>query len=225
MIPVFVLSVQHTGTWFTIDMLRWNPAITQFIELHNVLYANEAIERDGRPLIHVHLCDEHAEHPEKFKHVTTPVAEAISTVAPVIIPLRDPLLAMITRHVRQPDLDHSYIVRAFSAMAESSVLTKRCCFLPIDAREDETARRLRLRNVHEFLGLPWHDGLDEIATQWKAPAYNVTPDHELKQAYHAGDLLAIRRAMPVEFDLLRDNARLIGEFLRSKGYRTAFAWE
>ena len=224
--PVCVFSVQHTGTWFTCEFLLALHAthgttkddVREWFMLEDGRQSLPDSD-DKRPVIQSHLSA--GDVPIK-KHISIDLAKQLTRCWPVIVPVRDPLLSLITHQIRHPLLDARYIVHALARLAE---LADHVTFLPVDGPE---CRRVEtLHNVAlEASGimLPAHTP-DFSATPWTAPAYNVTPaDHVLKRAYDRRDMQPIEDAMPLEFAALLAAERPIRDLLEPLGYEGLPWW-
>ena len=113
---IFLHSVHHTGTWFLLQFFIDHPDIKEWFTIEKFLELDHFPEHPY--LVHCHMCLEDpdllkdfAERPSKY--LGRPLTDAFLNTYPSIIMLRDPLLAIITRHNRHPEMDHSFIIHGF----------------------------------------------------------------------------------------------------------------
>lgn len=259
---ILVWSIQQTGTWFTIELLKLHPKIGFFSELVDLfgpqrvdagcdllttgkelsnaidsvatldevkelnekmkraIAAREApvsLDRDRSLLLHAHLF-----HPVKKTYRQSPqffsgvLSHALAAYYDTIVPLRDPLMSLITRQSRHPDLDHSFIIDSFVHL---TTIPYPLFFFPID--RDPADRGELVDRMLRGVGLGWTPEIEQYVSAW-APV-NTSGEYPLKAAYRAGDIQTIRNAIPEEFDLLRSKEDVLRPFLRSHGYRK-LAW-
>ena len=102
---IFVNTVQHTGTWFVIDFLRAHSKFSDIVEWRNVRHLSLK-DNDKKVILHKHLPDP-IEKDSGFFNLCLP--ELFKTV----VPLRDPLRAVITKYRRHPEYDFEEIISGF----------------------------------------------------------------------------------------------------------------
>jgi len=211
---VAVLSIQHTGTWFAIDFLRSHPMAGPFHELVEVIHAGGLVTRS---VIHAHLIKD--VHPaDAHKHMGFEGLAILAATGRVIVPIRDPMLSLITRHARHPMMDHRYIVQAYQALAR---LRPPVTYLPVD--QTPLGRENRLRAVLGAAGLPALTGhVEAWAHHW--PAKNPTHLSAEKQAYHNGDWGHLRKAMGAEIAALLSAKSDLVPFLSELRYHALPWW-
>lgn len=93
---ILLATVPHTGTWFMVEFFRSHPAVQNFVEIQVLqkasnLVADENSGRKGLISGAVNLVQGHFGYPAHEKLLL-----AFAAMCPLIIPLRDPLLTMIT---------------------------------------------------------------------------------------------------------------------------------
>lgn len=132
----------------------------------------------------------------------------------VVVPVRDPLLSLISRQERHPDLDHTYIVKGFTGLGKL-----RATFIPVDLNRD---RKELLTGVLNEAGLGWAKYADDWVTSW--PRKNSRKDYPLMDLYKKGDLGAIRKQIPMSLALLQSKESEIRPFLESQGYENLMWW-
>lgn len=220
--PICVFSIQHTGTWFACEYLlrcgwthgKYPADVWQWYQLANGERRWPAFENGRRPIVQSHLCArDDLELGERRKHITINLAKHLAQCWDVIVPVRDPLLAVITRHIRHPDLDHRYIVHAFARL---ELLDSYVHWLPVDLAP----------SVRPPLAVDVPtEASESFLKANQAPSYNVTPsNHPLKQAYLAGDFQTIATQCGPAVDLLLDKAEDIRPLLERLGYTDLLWW-
>lgn len=216
-----IVSVQHTGTWFAIEFLRRHPSLRsgEFIELSEV-FKHKMIS--PYPLIHTHLGGStQIEYPERVnKFISRDDFIEFIQIPTTVVPVRDPLLSLITRHKRHPMLDHRYIVDGFLTLAEVEDLVT---FLRVDCPRDD--RRSELGKVSAlFEPGPDHvkHYLDREARQWVVR--NSVGGGPLNISYQQGMFDEIMDEIREELTYLLEHRSTIVPFLQRRGYRELSWW-
>ena len=253
---VFVPSVQHTGTWFTIDFLRKffprNRELTFALEAaekpeaENIDYAPKYADAAGQAtILHLHLpistgINEDSTngtpfHRKWYANLKSCRSLPVSTLLlfcnlmKTVVPLRDPLAAILTRETRHPQFRHFCIVDGFVALATEFARHPNVVFLPIDRAQDTSERLAILINVAAHVGIDpddYRETLIELAERW--PVANDTPGNRFKEAYTAGDMQALQTMLGpkwAEVEYMKNMMSIILPFLASQGYRREqFIW-
>lgn len=249
---VFVPSVQHTGTWFTINFLKnfipRSKEVAFLLENDNMkpedadyLYKPEYIQPLDRPtVIHTHLpIIRNPEHDMDifgtwFNHtwimnLATKRSLPVQTLLllcnffKTVIPVRDPMAAILSREARHPQFRHFCIVDGFMALATEFSKHPNVKFLPIDMAETVEGRAEVLWNVLSHCNIDPGGHVDlirDIATAWSPE--NVTPGNRFKQMYEDGDLYGLRHVLGpkwAEVEYLRNMSSIILPFMASLGYQ------
>lgn len=214
-----VFSVQHTGTWFAIEFLRGHPEAGDFFEVRKLL--GETLPLTPHHVLQIHLGDSEGSGGLPIESQKFAGEEAFFRMAfagRAVVPVRDPLLSILTRQNRHPYLDHRYIVQGFRILASAPEET---IFLPIDG--PSSGRRELLEGVLERLGWPAApDYVEEVACAWEKR--NSSGDSRLKRAYRRGDFEALRRVMPEELEELLHSRDQLRPFLSRLGYEDLSWW-
>ena len=140
----------------------------------------------------------------------------------VIIPIRDPLAAILTREARHPQLPHFFIVDGFVALATEFVQHPNVMFLPIDLHTEEEKRIELLNKVAAHVGVDCEANKNVIevyAQNWE-PA-NTTPNNRFKKLYEKGDADKLRILLGSKWgavSYLQNMASIILPFLANLGY-------
>lgn len=258
MSQVFVPSVQHTGTWFTINFLR-----RFFPDVRELTFAFESIPKPGaadisfehkydHPLgsdgvLHVHLpimrdpdMDSMAPPETRFHRRwyanlggmrSLPVSSllAFCHIMKAVIPLRDPLAAILTREARHPQLRHFFIVDGYIALATEFSKHPNVKFLPIDRATDIQGRFDILAGVAKHVGIDPEENMPflmDVADSWSVS--NDTPGNRFKEAYAAGDIKELQKMLGpkwAEVEYMKNMMSIILPFLAAQGYRREqFIW-
>ena len=253
---VFVPSVQHTGTWFTVNFLRKffprNRELTfafesaEKPEAENHDYAPQYDDAAGQPtVLHIHLpistgINEDSTNGTQFHRKwyanlkscrSLPVSTLLlfCNLMKTVVPLRDPLAAILTREARHPQFRHFCIVDGFIALATEFVRHPNVVFFPVDQAQDTAGRLQIIVGVAKHVGInpdEYQEILIEMAEQW--PVANDTPGNRFKEAYAAGDIQALQTMLGpkwAEVEYMKNMMSIILPFLASQGYRREqFIW-
>ena len=139
-----------------------------------------------------------------------------------VIPVRNPVAAILSREARHPQLRHFYIVDGFLALATELSKHPNVMFLPIDMTDDVAVRRKLLLDilVHcEIDPAPHGAYLDEIATNWEPK--NATPGNKFVEPYRNKDMDQLKLMLGpkyTEIEYFINMASVILPFLYSVGY-------
>ncbi len=220
-----VLSVQHTGTWFAIEFLRQHGHAGPFHELNKMIGG----PLTKRSIVHAHVADRQFAGPKKTTTPlgrtdgsnaipTYPAYEILAKTGRVVMPMRDPMLSILTRHGRHPLLAHTYIVEAFTRVAEHN---EGVTFLPIDCVPDmrEGLLYAALRAARLPKDIPY---VEQWAREWTP--YNVSTDTAEKQWYRDGEWGMLRAVLTEEIDELLDSRDVLIPFLQELGYKELSWW-
>ena len=212
---VTVASVHHTGTWFTLNFLLGHPQIHEVTEMRDLINGAPVTKHGA---IHYHLMGDREVNSrgvvEEMDFVD--VIDLIDKTQ-TIIPLRDPMKAIITRQERHPDLSHNFIVDGFTMLA-----TLDAVFLPIDLPMSYGERHQLLCTALCDVGLAPHSYVNDYANKWKPS--NTFGEYELKRLYREGDLNSVRSFFPEDYDYLLSRAAEIVPFLKLMGYEDLPWW-
>jgi hypothetical protein len=213
---VLVPTIQHTGTWFllhilestSMDIVPYNPDWT---EKNTAIYAHYPLSTGNGILPQ-----------EEVKFISLDALKWVNNKfnnCPLVVPTRDPLAAVITRQQRHPDMPHKYIIDGFLSFAhafhEFNVL-----WFPIDLF-DRIRDRLKLLTALESHIKRTIKHKHTVATEWTQQ--NTQGRYALKEAYYKGDIAAIKKAIPCEWEYLVKSQELLQPFFEKLGY-TNLAW-
>lgn len=249
---VFVPSVQHTGTFFAVEFLKnffpRSKELTFLLEPDNTKPADANIlykmtyskPLDQRVVMHVHLpiirnISQEVNYSGTWfeqtwiQNIGTKRSLPVQTLLLIcnffktVIPVRDPMAAILTRETRHPQFRHFFIVDGFVALAEEFARHPNVKFLPIDLFAGNVKKRAELlRDIVAHVGLnpAEHAGvINKWASSWEPK--NITPGNPFKQMYEKRDLDALRKALGPKWSevrYLRNMAFIILPFLLGLGY-------
>lgn len=218
---IFLPTIQHTGTWFCIELLRQHSTISSCTELKDLRFGNDIT------IIHTHFGDGETWHPKDAgKFIPSYVLRELIDVYPSIIPVRDPLAALLTRQVRCPDLQHSYIIEGFVTLAE--LKEKHDLFLlPVDFNGDKSfeERFGVLRKLFAFLKLSEEPYIKFWAASWPVKNSVRNINVELYDSYRNGDIEKIIEVIPEEYAYLKGKETILKPFLEELGYKNLLWWD
>jgi hypothetical protein len=229
---IFIPSVQHTGTWFALNLFkRFGFGLSTARE-----FLDGTIARVEEPtLLQVHLPISNnldkiiANDPFELRTYDTSAPMCmnsiimLSKIFKTIVPIRDPLAAILTREARHPELRHFYIVDGFLQMARHLSGNSNVMFLPIDLMEHSGNRKdllIRMLNHCEISVTEENEEIvNEVAHIWKSE--NDTPNNRFKKHYDEGNIskiLFMLGAKEAEVEYLKNQASTILPFMASLGY-------
>lgn len=212
---IFTPTIQHTGTWFLLRFLE--HYIPNIVETWKLLQDNQPVQRPA--ILHTHFPVVDSFSLPNKKSLPLDTISTLANLFPTVIPIRDPLRALLTRECRHPEYRHFYIVDGFVNAARMFSGHPNVVFLPIDLPLSADVRRNLLASALAHCGLIPDDTLGDVAEQW--PVHNPTPCNRFQELYDNGDwdtLQVLLGAKNAELDYLRNKAAVIKPFLASLGY-------
>lgn len=209
---IFAPSVQHTGTWFLLRALKRHSRVDDIIEFGQM--RERTSEPDKKYVLHVHIGDGGCPLYLPY-HSTYMALDVLMRVLRTVIPLRDPLLSLLSRQKRHPMLLHTHLINGFLYLAQ---MQGDCFFLPVDILTNPDERKETLNGLFDYLGLEKEPFIDEWAEQWKVVNENPIPYSEIDW-YREGAVNKLRGLFPEEFDYLQSHAYIIKPFLSKHGYK------
>jgi len=247
---IFVPSVQHTGTWFVLEFLRhFIPNIKELTFLleegvkpldqnvmHEYTYPHP-LDQPTVAMIHLPIVrylnfdvayPQTQFHRQWYANMATMRSVSIQTILMLcnffktVIPIRDPMAAILSREMRHPQFRHFFIVDGFVALATEFAKHPNVKFLPIDVTDDVGVRRKLLLDVliHcEIDPTPHGSLLNELAEKWEP--VNITPNNKFAELYKQGDMERLEFLLGpkwAEIDYLKIMAPIIHPFLSDLGY-------
>jgi len=215
---ILLPSIQHTGTWFVIDILQKSgytavPYNPDWTDKNTALYAHFPLSTGNGILPQ-----------EEGKFISLEGLKwAVEQFGncPIIIPLRDPLAAIITRQQRHPEMPHKYIIDGFLSFMQDfhdfNVL-----WFPVDLYTGRNGRLDLLekleKHIHRIISYK-----HTIATEWQQK--NTQGIYPLKEAYLKCDLAEIKNTIPCEWKYLIKNKSLLKPFFEEQGYKDLLWFE
>lgn len=232
---IFVWSVQHTGTWSTIDWLERHEQFESLIErkaFQNVmagcgflvdLGARELDETVSSSAIYHDHC---AESLSEAFGLQLMLAYAL----PCVVPLRDPLASLLTGYNRLSQASNGTTpeqhIEQWRSMAEGCRLlakhNREPTFIAWDVMECEGGRRALLASAAERLGCRDDEVEADFAAQWTIS--NSSGSYSTKIAYERGDAEWLSRSLPGIWLLLKEAVPQLRPFLEAQGYRDLMWW-
>ena len=214
---IFLPTIQASGTWFCINLLRAHPAITYFSVLSDV---DESKLDRNTSLVQVHFGMTNfapeeswdAEYKKKFAPIDI-VEKWMKRADKVVVPVRDPLAALLSAYKRPHPLRP--IVDGFVTLAG---WPKENIFIfPIDLYLQKTPveRYGALCSLFDYLELSREGFLSDLADKWNF--VNTMGRYELKRFYDQGLFANIRGHAP-EVEYLMSKRDVLRPFLDAVGY-------
>ena len=258
--PLLCLSAHHTGTWFVIDAIRNHPDVAVTLrELAPFLVDGPEDEgcRSGGlwipgdesqvSLFHVHYAPRVGsligDYPTgtllpNLKWILPTLAAGMIAEWKTVIPMRDPVLSLLTMASRHPERDPVWVPLAFEELLALGEHANALLF-PVDLLAGEFQRERLFPRMESLTGLFHHCGFNissEAVEQymlglvhgWEPPAYNVTPDSPLKQGYRRREpaaLMGLQQLFPRAMNELYGRRLALRAGLEQLGYRDLLWWE
>lgn len=247
---IFLQTLQHTGTWFLIQFLLAHPQISGFSEFWPLnpwdlekefkAYPDKALKKAGlsleknkKSLIHQHFTSEEAGLSYYM------VNNAVALIQPGVVPIRDPLLALISherrakisgdldrlRNIKNPDSiliawDRViHLDKVFRGAGLESFF-----FFPLDllTASDTYSREIWLGEVLETYYLNRDiDLCQKWAEDW--PIINSTRS-AFKKTYALGDKELMESEQPVIIKSLQKREKNWRGFFEELGYKNLLWW-
>ncbi len=224
---IFVPSIPHTGVWFLLEFLMEHSEVfDQVMEMRNMLG-----RRGGgrRILIHSHFGQGVTHHPDDTeKFIRDKVLLDLIGIHPIVTTVRDPLLSIITRQLRHPDLWHTYIINGFMVLAEQLATKRADVFIfPVDLYRNKSyeARLVILRQVLNFLNLAEEPYVKFWAAAW--PRFNSVGykmARETRRWYKNRQVEPISYLFLEEYRYLQAREKTLRPVLERLGYRDLLWW-
>lgn len=221
---ITIASVPHTGTWFVINFLEQLLEATtthaRFAEGENkITHFHVGADINRSDFGYEHLPEDEAKktYEEYFKKFPSmEESNKLIETRKTIIPVRDPLLALITRQNRNSKLSHLLTVRGFEYISRLYGRPD-IFFFPVDLYDTFEGQLRLLEKLTEFVGVENKILVDYSAIMWMAR--NTSHDTSgLKKEYNDGNMDAVINTLPVETECLF-NTPSIKEFMSDIGYK------
>lgn len=270
-----VLSVPHTGSHFALELLklllRRNNA---FIHLgreesgsFHVIYRDRELDRrkyiisntlqEALKEIQIATMDgsidsailTHIGQPS-YTSLLDRQARELLNVIPCISSIRDPLLSIVSCHIRNPALDsvYDFIVNGSLFLAKLYLSGSRIFILPVDLKRTNEEKIIVLGNIVDYLKRisSWklHEEIElvslyQFVSRWgkvgewereKVENTNITWSgygDRIKKYYEEGDIERLLKIENIrwEYDRLRENKEVLKPFYEALGYSNLLWWE
>lgn len=239
----YVLTIQHTGTWFILDFLKeYLGDKTTVCQLLYFLARTSApngtfgmLFKERINLIHMHFnmamfSGEQGQQPVRANgDCLYPADYLLYTITKAtnnfVIPVRDPLLSLCTRENRRAGVDHKYLIDGFLLL--SKYLFNKQNLFPIDLIYTAEEKVLFFKRVLDVLSIEQQDALLPIIEKHAGKWCNRNSRKDvsgLKRAYIAKDFGFMRKIIPNELEYLLYNKKIIIPFLKKLGYKDLGWW-
>ncbi len=214
---IFCLSQLHTGTNSTLEWLA-SHGDCRGVVLSTGVYSNQT---GHRPTTVYH---EHVRRDSRFNRQMCRTQMMMAWSHPTIIPLRDPLAALISYQHRAETsgrietdlfLPREDVVDRWCYLAGDEP-SHRIQYLPLDLAEPPTSDRLW--EITVALGLS-----DPAPSAVGLTRENDSGDYYLKRAYRRGDMDPLEHHL-IHLDYLRKAEPILRPFLEQRGYRDLMWW-
>lgn len=241
---IFIWSVQHTGTWTTIDWLerreRLGPVCQDRIVKQALNDVGVTTSIGGRDLEQgiSESCICHSHVAADSRSQAFQLQLVLAYAHPCVVPLREPLASLLTGHNRMAQAGSGISLAGhlaqWRAMVEGCGLLEKAgkpvLTMPWDQLGSNMPDERSLKNARlSFLWeascvLNWRDvAVDmQFARDW--PVSNSSGGYPEKVAYERGDAEWIRRRLPGMWTLLKEAEPELRPFLEQAGYRDLMWW-
>lgn len=222
---IYVLSLHHTGTWFTIRMLCNHPQVKGFLQMKNMERNNwHSFEKEHgvgvkEKFVFGELNVVHR-HFEDHRGMPVPDLNMLAEEKmPVVVPLRDPLLTLLSGQGREK---YSCQARAkmwveFVETLEQLKTLPHMVFIPVDlwAELSYAERVPRISRVYAACRLNIdQEHLSYWSSKW--PVVNPTAHHDpARKIYKQGEA---RESWTEMVKCLRKFESQLRPFLERQGY-------
>ena len=223
---IFLPTVRHTGTWFLQELFKQGGY--KVVNLDRMLFGGECLPLNGKAIIHTHIDVNlpvvralHAKQPKPahalaiayYEGCNESMIESFAQHFPTLIPMRDPLLSIITRETRCPEqAPHTYLVDSWRRVPDGAF------FVPVDMGQRPELLRSALEHCHVT---PW-PGFKAYATAWK-PQNAVAGAPTARAAYARRDAAFFEEHFPEEWAALRA-ADDVKALFQQNGYEDLLWW-
>lgn len=211
---IFVPTVQHTGTWFVLRFLeRFGYGIK---EIWQVLEDGK-IPIPNSTLLHTHFPVQDALSQDLKKASPLRTIFTLVNLFKTVVPVRDPLAAILTRECRHPEYHHFYIVDGFVNMAKLHGHPN-VYFFPIDLEVEKRKEVLTGALAHCDISIDPYL-ISTVAEEWKPE--NPTPTNRFHDIYREkdwGKLESLLGPKVASVEYLRNKSAQIKPFLSALGY-------
>jgi hypothetical protein len=225
---IFLPTVRHSGTWFIQKLFQQGGY--KIVNLDRALFAGEHIPSDGKAILHTHIDVNlpvikalHAKHPKPnhalaitfYEQFNENLIDTFAHTFPTLIPMRDPLLSVITRETRHPEqAPHTYLVDSWRSVP----IAAEPFFIPVDLGPQPAL----LTNALAHCGVkPW-PGFAEYAQAW-TPQNKIAGAPTARAAYARKDAAFFEEHFPVEWTALR-LAGDVKRLFQQQGYEDLLWW-
>ena len=227
---ITLASVPHTGTFFVENFLRNHPGVGHAVNIAPVVKNKAMIRRrlddrafeEGLEPSTVNLIQAHLEG------FYRPFIQCFGLFGPLVIPMRDPLLSIISTVERNPATNPMQRVESFIALAKD-IVSQIHVFCPFFVPVDLLAAKKASERYTHLIGLQAHCGLlvdyeytAKVAYPWEE--VNTGGKYALKQAYAERNKSLIWGILAGEIGVLQANEDLLRPMLEKIGYQGLMWW-
>ena len=212
---LFCPTVPHTGTTFLLEFLKDDPAIKDYVTLQWLIRWHGE-RTPGLNLIHTHF------KKNLHAHIAT-----YASRWPTIVPLRDPLLAVLTSYHRNKEGNYVYQVDQFINLVkiiDQGPTAYTPIYVPFDLMDnlpDGARIHLFLASLSPLKFLSQEHCIT-WATRW--PRIESWGDYPYKSLYYQGRVEEIKPLIPNEWDALINARPILKPFLEARGYKDLLWW-
>ena len=239
---IYLYSVQHTGTRFAASFLKQHSNVCKLLPAHDIAFDNEIFqhpERPGKIVFTAHVWGPVGKSPaapytndslnrlfkvpdlEKYYQRFLGPFYTSPKERKHLVPIRDPLLSLITGHVRQPERDNSDLIYGFQTLPH----LPNSFFIPVDLTLPVKQRENLLTDALGHVGLEKENYVKFIADSWPiVGSFPTTETFRLRICYIQRDTKMLEKTIN-EYQLLKKQEPILRPFLENIGYRNLLWWD
>ncbi len=230
---IFLPTVRHSGTIFLQKFFQKGGY--KLVNVDRMMFAGEYLPPTTRAIIHTHIDVNlpvvrslHAQKPNPnhllginyYANFNEYLILALAGAMPTVVPMRDPLLSIITRHSRHPEqAPHTYLIESWQPLCDFRNLF----FVPVDLpwTTDERVGLLNSMLAH-CKAEPW-PGVNDYAREWEP--INAVPGGapQARAAYARKDKGWFEEHFPEEWEAL-GAAGDVRDLFEQEGYEDLLWW-
>lgn len=220
---ILLASVPHTGTEFIKHFIDAHPGVGNTVGLAQIrnnrgILADPYTGQGGLVPYTTNLV---------WSHINEDALRGVRCFAfhvPTVIPMRDPLLSVVTRKHRQPDMDHLWLIECWLVLATFIWPYSDAVYYPVDLEAAKTPeeRYEGMKKMSRALHLQ-PDGYVKPFAEKFAPV-NTRESYDLKKMYDERDFEQLSLHLKLEIQHLRHAEPYLRPMLEMLGYKDLMWW-
>ena len=224
---IVIACAPYTGTWFTLNLLQLNPLLNNVVDHNSSCFGIFRKEKNKDQLEYTKI-NYNLTHVIYYRKIidkkTHGEIDLLCMGHKVIVPMRDPLLSIISSKKRKPLKPAYDNIDAFEYLA-TSLYAKKSFFFPIDTHKFKTCSMEReeiAKKMFDFVNIFYPDNLTQWAKENKFK--NCMKPYLEKQEYEKGNIGKATKNCKDELDYLKSKKTILIPFLKKLGYKDLLWW-